>query len=165
MKIRHFCPFCAIPAISVAVHISVTVSNFYLLTVFNQFVLLFVFINYLMFRSNNFVILFIYGEIKLLGYFNNQRFILRGKKWLHSLHVCSAIFGVQWGQGGGEGASVVLVGQRSIDGVIIKIPQGQMFDQIDQPCTLSFPDGLVKTEFELLDQLRLTQGDERWWQP
>ena len=28
MKIRHFCPFCAIPAISIAVYISVKISNF-----------------------------------------------------------------------------------------------------------------------------------------
>ena len=54
---------------SIAVHISVTINNFQFLTVFNQFVLLlFCFINYLTFRSNNFVILFIYGEIKLTYY-------------------------------------------------------------------------------------------------
>ena len=28
MKIRHFCPFCAIPVISIAVHISVKITNF-----------------------------------------------------------------------------------------------------------------------------------------
>ena len=71
MKIRHFCPFCAIPAISITVHISVTISNFQFLTVLNQFVLLlFVFINYLTYRSNNFVILYIYAEIKLTNLLN-----------------------------------------------------------------------------------------------
>ena len=54
MKIKHFCSFRAIPAISIAVHISVKKSNFQFLTVFNHFV----FINYLTFTSNNFVILF-----------------------------------------------------------------------------------------------------------
>ena len=58
MKIKHFCSFRAIPAISIADHISVKISNFQFLTVFNQFVLLFVFISYLMFTSYNFVILF-----------------------------------------------------------------------------------------------------------
>ena len=66
MKIRHLRPFYAIPAISIAVHISVTKNNLKFLTVFNQFVLLlFCFYQLLTFRSNNFVILFIYGEIKL----------------------------------------------------------------------------------------------------
>ena len=58
MKIKHSCSFRAIPAISIADHISVKISNFQFLTVFNQFVLLFVFISYLMFTSYNFVILF-----------------------------------------------------------------------------------------------------------
>ena len=31
-----------------------------------------------------------------------------------------------------------------------------MFHYIDQPQTPSFPNGLIKTEFELLDQLRMT---------
>ena len=37
MKIRHFWPFCAIQAISIAVHLSETTSNFLFLTVSNQF--------------------------------------------------------------------------------------------------------------------------------
>ena len=37
MEIRHFWPFCAIQAISIAVHLSGTTSNFLFLTVFNQF--------------------------------------------------------------------------------------------------------------------------------
>ena len=63
-KNKDFFPvFCAIPAISIAVYISVTISNFQLLTVFNQVVLLlfyhyFIFIISLTLRSNNFVIPF-----------------------------------------------------------------------------------------------------------
>ena len=59
MKIRHLCPFCAIPAISIAIHVSVT-NNFLFLTVFNQFfLLLFCFyqLEVTTFRSNNFVVL------------------------------------------------------------------------------------------------------------
>lgn len=37
IEIRHFWPFCAIQAISIAVHLSGTTSNFLFLTVFNQF--------------------------------------------------------------------------------------------------------------------------------
>ena len=37
MKIRLFCQFCAIPAISITVHISLTISNFWFLSIFNQF--------------------------------------------------------------------------------------------------------------------------------
>ena len=35
-----------------------------------------------------------------------------------------------------------------------------MFYYIDQPCTPSFPTGLVKSETDFIDQLRLAQGDE-----
>ena len=38
-----------------------------------------------------------------------------------------------------------------------------MFYCIDQPCTQSFPIGLVKTESESLDQAILTYGYQRWW--
>ena len=68
MKIRHFCPFSAILGVSIAVHISaknkqLLVFNSFLTSLFYYY---FVFINYLISRSNNFVILFfIYGEIKL----------------------------------------------------------------------------------------------------
>ena len=40
MKIKHLRPFCAIQAISIAVHISVAISKFLILTVFKLFVLL-----------------------------------------------------------------------------------------------------------------------------
>ena len=44
----------------------------------------------------------------------------------------------------GEGASLVLVGHPSSDGITIKMPYG--VDVIDQLSTPSFPIGLVKTE-------------------
>ena len=37
VKLKFFCLFCAIPAISIAVHILATLSNFQFLTVFTQF--------------------------------------------------------------------------------------------------------------------------------
>lgn len=37
-----------------------------------------------------------------------------------------------------------------------------MFYYTDETQTPSFPAELVKTDFELLDQLRLTLGDEGW---
>ena len=39
-----------------------------------------------------------------------------------------------------------------------------MFYTINQSCTPSFPIGMVKTEPESLDKLRLTWEDERYWQ-
>ena len=43
---------------------------------------------------------------------------------------------------------LALVGYPSGDGVTIKIPYGVDVLYIDQPCTPSFPIGLVKTESE-----------------
>ena len=66
IKIRHFCLFCAIPAISIAAHIFVTMSNFQFLTVFNKIFLLFCFYQQFNIQEkqlcNSF---FIYGKIKL----------------------------------------------------------------------------------------------------
>ena len=38
-----------------------------------------------------------------------------------------------------------------------------MFYHINQSRTTSFSVGLVKTESESLDKLRMTWVDERWW--
>ena len=46
----------------------------------------------------------------------------------------------------GESASLALVGNSSSDGITIKIPYGLKFYCNDQPCTPSFPVGLVKTK-------------------
>ena len=63
----------------------------------------------------------------------------------------------------GEGGSLALVGQLSSDGVTIKIPSG-IDVLLRRPAWHHiFLIGLLKTEsLSLLDQLRLTQGDESW---
>ena len=53
VKIRCNFPFSAIRAISIVAHISATTNKFYFLTVFNQFLVSFFLINYLIFRSSN----------------------------------------------------------------------------------------------------------------
>ena len=40
-----------------------------------------------------------------------------------------------------------------------------IFYPTNQPRTPCFPVGLLKTESELLDELRLTYGDLKWWYP
>ena len=55
MKIKGFCPFYAILAIFIAVHISATTITPQLLIVFNQ-----LFISFLISRSNNFVFFFLF---------------------------------------------------------------------------------------------------------
>ena len=48
----------------------------------------------------------------------------------------------------GEDVSLALNGNPLTDGVTTKIPYGVDVYYTDQPCTLSFPFGLVKTEFD-----------------
>ena len=62
----------------------------------------------------------------------------------------------------GEGASFALVGHASSDGVTIKMPYG--VDLLHRPPSHPYLFLLLKLNLGLLlDQLRLAQGDERWW--
>ena len=61
----------------------------------------------------------------------------------------------------GEGASLALVGHPSSDVAMIEIPYGVDVYYINQPCTPSFPTGLVKTESDVIDRSFET-GLGRW---
>ena len=60
------------------------------------------------------------------------------------------------------GASLALFGHPSSDGVTMKIPFGDMFSYIDQPCTPSFPFGLVKTESDVIRSVQTGLGRLMW---
>ena len=64
----------------------------------------------------------------------------------------------------GKCVSLALVGQPS-NGVTKNVTYRLdilLHQPTSDPC---FPVGLLKTESELLDQLRLTYGDFKWWYP